>query len=186
MRLFISEMIQIIRQNAYSGRSDPRWPSPCLYVMSCHSPPLTLFQTHQAPCSFSNTSASGPLHWLFFYSSPQKASWLIFSFPWVSSQMSPFQMSSLTATDKIASPLLSFLISFYFFFFLQPHLWYMEVLRATGQIEAVLPADTTATAMPAMSCICNLHHSSQQCRIRNWLSEARDGTCILTDTMFAS
>jgi len=32
------------------------------------------------------------------------------------------------------------------------------------------------------SLICNLHRSSRQCRILNPLSEARDGTCILTDT----
>ena len=32
------------------------------------------------------------------------------------------------------------------------------------------------------SCACNLHHSSQQCRILNPLSEARDQICNLMDT----
>ena len=40
----------------------------------------------------------------------------------------------------------------------------------------------TATAMPDPSRICKRHHSSPQCWIRNPLSEARDGTRILTDT----
>ena len=35
---------------------------------------------------------------------------------------------------------------------------------------------TRATATPVPSHICNLHHSSQQCRILNLLSEARDRT----------
>ena len=35
--------------------------------------------------------------------------------------------------------------------------------------------------MPGPSCICDLHHSSQQLRILNPLSEGRDRTCILMD-----
>ena len=31
------------------------------------------------------------------------------------------------------------------------------------------------------SCVCDLHHSSQQCRILNPLSEARDWTCVFMD-----
>ena len=30
-------------------------------------------------------------------------------------------------------------------------------------------------------CLCDLHHSSQLCRILNLLSEARDRTCVLMD-----
>ena len=33
-----------------------------------------------------------------------------------------------------------------------------------------------ATATRDLSCICNLHHSSRQCRILNPLSKARDQT----------
>ena len=36
--------------------------------------------------------------------------------------------------------------------------------------------------MPDLSHVCNLHHNSRQCRIRNPLSEARDPTCVLVDT----
>ena len=42
--------------------------------------------------------------------------------------------------------------------------------------ELQLPAYTTATATPDPSHICDLHHSSQQRRILNLLSEARDRT----------
>ena len=45
-----------------------------------------------------------------------------------------------------------------------------------------LPAYTTATATPDLSCICNLHHSSQQRRILNSLREARDRTRVLRDS----
>ena len=57
----------------------------------------------------------------------------------------------------------------------------MEVPRPGGESELQLPADVTATATPDMSCIYH-PHSSQQHRIFNPLSEARDGTHILTHT----
>ena len=46
--------------------------------------------------------------------------------------------------------------------------------------ELQLPAYATATRDPSR--ICNLHHSSQQRRILNSLSEARDRTCHLMVT----
>ena len=46
-----------------------------------------------------------------------------------------------------------------------------EVPRLGVKLELQPPAYTTATAMSFLSCICNLHHSSQ---ILNPLSEARD------------
>ena len=36
--------------------------------------------------------------------------------------------------------------------------------------------------MPDLSCVCNVHHSSQQHWILNPLSEAKDRTCVLVDT----
>ena len=54
-----------------------------------------------------------------------------------------------------------------FVLFLGQHLWHMEVPRVGVSIGV------TAAG---------LHHSSQQCWIRNPLSEARDQTCILQDT----
>ena len=70
---------------------------------------------------------------------------------------------------------------FLFFVFLGPHLWQTEVPRLGVESELQLPACTTATATRDPSCICNLHHSSQQCWILNPLSKARDQTYILTD-----
>ena len=59
----------------------------------------------------------------------------------------------------------------------------MEVPRLGVESELELPAYTiaTATAMLDLSCVCNLHHNSQQCQI---LSKARDQTHILMDTIW--
>ena len=50
----------------------------------------------------------------------------------------------------------------------------MEVPKLGVQSELQLPAYTTATATPDLNHVCDLHHSSQQRRIPNLLSEARD------------
>jgi len=52
----------------------------------------------------------------------------------------------------------------------------MEVPRLGVELELQLQVYTTATAMQDPSLICNLHHSSWQCRILNPLSEGRDRT----------
>ena len=75
----------------------------------------------------------------------------------------------------------SFAIIF-FFFFLELHPKHMEVLRPGVQQELQMSAYTTAIAMWDLSCICILHHSSQQCCILNPLSKVWDQTCILMDT----
>jgi len=63
----------------------------------------------------------------------------------------------------------------------------MEFPRLGAKLELQLLAYTrataTATATLDLSCICDLQHSSQQHRILNPLSVARDQTRILTDTM---
>ena len=51
-----------------------------------------------------------------------------------------------------------------------------------GQLELQLPAYTTGTAMPDLSRICDLNHSSRERQILNPLNGARDGTRILMDT----
>ena len=56
------------------------------------------------------------------------------------------------------------------------HPWHMEVPRLGVRLELKPPAYATATATPDPSRICNLHHSSWQCRILNLLSKARDWT----------
>ena len=53
---------------------------------------------------------------------------------------------------------------------------HMEVPRLGVQLELQLlaHATTTVTATQGPRCVCDLHHSSQQGRILNPLSEARD------------
>ena len=55
-----------------------------------------------------------------------------------------------------------------------PYPWHKETPRLGVQSELQLPTYATATAMPGLSHICNLHHSSWQHQIPNPLSEARD------------
>ena len=55
----------------------------------------------------------------------------------------------------------------------------MEVPRLGVQLELQPPAYATTTAMPDLSHIYDLHHSSQQRWIFNPLSEARDRTSNL-------
>ena len=74
------------------------------------------------------------------------------------------------------------LMPFFFFCFLGPYLWHMEVSRLGVKSELQLPADTTATATQDPNVVCDLQHSSRQCRIPNPLSEARDRTRIFKDT----
>ena len=63
-------------------------------------------------------------------------------------------------------------ISFFFFCLFRAAPEAYEGSQARGLIRA--------TAMPDLSLIFDLHHSSQQCQILSPLSEARDGTCNLT------
>ena len=46
-----------------------------------------------------------------------------------------------------------------FFCFLGPQGQHMEVSRLGVELELQLPAYTTATVMPDLNCICDLHHS---------------------------
>ena len=57
----------------------------------------------------------------------------------------------------------------------------MEVPRLGVESELQLLACATATAMPDLSHVCNLHYSSRQCLILNPLSKAGDQSCILMD-----
>ena len=52
----------------------------------------------------------------------------------------------------------------------------MEVPRLGVELELLPPAYTRATAMPDLSHVCELYHSSQQCWMLNPRSEARDRT----------
>lgn len=58
----------------------------------------------------------------------------------------------------------------------------MKVRRLGGKPELQLLAYATATVVQDLSPVYDLNHSSRQRQILNPLSEARDRTCILTDT----
>ena len=66
--------------------------------------------------------------------------------------------------------------------FLGPHLWHMVVPRLGVESELQLLANATPTAMPDLSHVHHLHHSSWQHQILNPLSEARNRTHVLMDT----
>ena len=85
-------------------------------------------------------------------------------------------------SKRYAHPAIIFMHLLLYIYFLQPHLWYMEVSGLEVALELLLPAYTMATATQDPSRICNLCQSLQQCWILNPLSEARNWTCILTDT----
>ena len=61
-------------------------------------------------------------------------------------------------------------------------MWHMEAPRLVVESELDLLVYATATATWDLRRICDLHHSSRQCRIPDPLSKARDQTCILMDT----
>ena len=69
----------------------------------------------------------------------------------------------------------------FFSLFLVLHPQHTEVPRLGVELELQLPTYTTATAMPDLSCICDLRHSSWQRQIFNSLNEAMDRTLILMD-----
>ena len=54
--------------------------------------------------------------------------------------------------------------------------------QARSLIRATAADYSTGTVTKALSCFCDLHHSSQQYQILNPLKEARDQTQILMDT----
>ena len=62
----------------------------------------------------------------------------------------------------------------FIFFFLWPHLQHMEIPRLGVRSELPVPAYTSAAAMWDLSCVFDLHHSSQQCWVLNPLSRTRD------------
>ena len=72
-------------------------------------------------------------------------------------------------------------VFFCLFVFLGPHLWHMAVPRLEISSELQLSAYARATATRDLSRVCDLHHSSQQHRIFDPLSEARDRTHVLMD-----
>ena len=73
-----------------------------------------------------------------------------------------------------------FFVFWVFFLFCFPAFSRATLMAYGGsQARDLIGAYTRAIAMQDPSLICNLHHSSQQHRIFNPLSRARDGTCNL-------
>ena len=77
---------------------------------------------------------------------------------------------------------MGFLFVCFCFCYLVLHPRHMKFPRLGGESELQLLAYATATAMPDLSRICDLHHSTWQRQILNPLSEARDWTHILMGT----
>ena len=70
-----------------------------------------------------------------------------------------------------------YIVIFFFFGLYRAAPMAYEGSQARGSNQSCSPLTyTTATATPDLSCICDLYHSSQQYRIPNPLSEARDWT----------
>ena len=96
--------------------------------------------------------------------------------------------SDLSHSSDNARPLTCWttgeLLAYIFLFcFLGLHLQHMEDPRLAFELELQLSAFTTATAMPNLSHVCQLYHSSWQCQILNPLSKVRDQIHILMNTI---
>ena len=73
-------------------------------------------------------------------------------------------------------------ILFYFLLFRAAPVAHGSSPASSSKLELQLQAYTTAWAMRDLSCVCDLHHSSQQCQISDPQSEVKDQTHILMDT----
>ena len=61
----------------------------------------------------------------------------------------------------------------------------MEIPRLGVEADLQMLACPTATAMPDLHRVFNLHHSSRQHWLLNPLSKARDGTQVLMDALLS-
>ena len=87
--------------------------------------------------------------------------------------------------SRFSQGFLTFGIFFFFFFFLlRPYLQHMEVPRLEVKSELQLLTYATATQDP--SHVCDLCHRSQQLQILNPLSQARNRTNTLMETILGS
>ena len=88
----------------------------------------------------------------------------------------------LPGEDPTLKPSFIYLFIYLLTYLLRQHPWHMEVPRLGVELDPQLSAYTTATVMPDLSCVCDLHYTSLQCWILNPLSKARDQTLILMGT----
>ena len=98
--------------------------------------------------------------------------------------------ASVNSLWLLCSQCISYTFYLFFCFFpfsFQGHICgNMDVPKLGAESQLQLPAYATATATQDPSCTCDLCHSLWQCQILNPLSEARDQTHILIDTMLGS
>ena len=162
---------------------------------SFHSPPYSLHQGYTDPLSapqsinlISTLRAFAPA-FLFSWKGVPWSLCLPYSQPLchrqnaISAEKLPTYGSESNYTPILHKRILpraaSFILFYFIYVFLGPPLQHVEVPRLVVELELQLPAYTTATAMPDLSSIFDLHHSSRQCQILSPLSEARDQ--MLTD-----
>ena len=72
-----------------------------------------------------------------------------------------------------------FFAFFFFFSFLGPYLWHMDVPKLGVKLMLQLLAYPTATATPDLSHVCDFHHSSWHHQILHPLRKVSDQTHIL-------
>ena len=109
------------------------------------------------------------------------------SFLSIGSPISIFKIFSLKKKKNLSLlPLLVFYLetNTFFLFMAAPLAYGNSWARVKSELQ--LQACITVTAMPYLSCICDLCHNLRQCRILNPLSEARDRTRILRETTSGS
>ena len=127
-----------------------------------------------------------PLHWETYSALPQHqleasaAAFCNLLFLWAPQSNTQLPSDHTSVSPSILTTLQAGI--FFFFFFLGPHPQHVEVPRLVVESELQLPAYTPATATEDPSCICDLHHSSQWCRMLNPLIKARDQTRILMNS----
>ena len=133
---------------------------------------------HPPPCQLLRylCGGAGPL----FFPSPHPP---ISHLPGLGCALKPLHSLRLGSGQNISQ--VFFILTFFFFLFLGPHLQHMEVPRLGVKSELQPPAYTTATTTQDLSCVCNLHHSSWQRGSLNPRSKARDRTGVLVDTSWA-
>ena len=85
--------------------------------------------------------------------------------------------------NNVSGNTMAFLFFFFFFSFCLFKAAPMAYggTQARGRIGAVAAGLCHSHSNRDLSCVCDLHHSSWQHQILNWLSKARDRACVLVD-----
>ena len=184
----------MLRSHGISG-NNPVGPSPlrlpAVMPLCSYSSAASLTVS---PTTLILLSAMGTvIKWMFqacFHLSP--LSWMFLCLKCSSSCLTISSIPLSLNTNVIFSmrlPLtLYFILLFYYYYyifcFLGLYMQHMEVPRPGVKLELQLPAYARAKATWDLSHVCDLHHSSQQHRILNPLSKARDPSCQIKRRAF--